>query len=400
MAVETHILDESDFGLGQLDRFCRPWRFQGGMSTAVRPELEIPQNGKRLEVLHQLLGAIKESKYKSLNGLRREMREISGKFLEENTYCPITGDHLLSAGLQSISAIMYDQVCAGVNAPPLDYKHYPEHLWDACGPPTNTLDARILPMCGAWIELVRENIYKDYNLPGNPPATRSPKHRLNIILFTQHMVEMARRCSQGSLPDAQHWKYLGQQMRRLNRAYQWSDRLAFSDIAMHLYYHWIYHCGDLAQQRDPHGLFPELTAAAAAGNPDRLIRKISVQMLFYLPPNKLHCDMQPFLGAAEAQTMFETNEALAAQYGIAVRSFRVRHGREPRGALGIAPDEGWITDRCSGSHGPRLDDLDTGGKIFVAIWTVVFFWLLWWFLKVVCNWIEGVWYHTSSVPIA
>jgi len=120
--AEAQPLDESDFGLGQLDRFCRPWRYHGAMTRAVRPELQMPQNPRRLKVIQQLHDAIKSSKYGSLNNLRKEMQNICSEFLNGSfaNPCTLAGDHLLNDALECVSAIIYDQVCAGENAPPPD----------------------------------------------------------------------------------------------------------------------------------------------------------------------------------------------------------------------------------------------------------------------------------------
>jgi hypothetical protein len=224
---------------------------------------------------------------------------------------------------------------------------YPEAPWNSYGPPSDTLgdaskmhNEAAISVIMAWTVILRESLTVDYSLTTKPTTNPNSKSQSNLALFTRHLVEMARRCRQGHLPDAKHWMYLGQQIRWfvINSSVSASD-VAVSDIAIHVYYHWLYHAGGVDGISQPRSVLNELADEARRGNPDRLIRKHSVDLSFFSLVHGVRADRKLKLGNAflsdeHYRVIFETAETLAAQHGVRLRAWGVRNAPGLLGALG------------------------------------------------------------------
>jgi len=237
-------------------------------------------------------------------------------------------------------------------------------------------------MSEAFHALITEGVLEDYNLQGPPQKKRpDPKARLSLLLFTQHMTEVARRCSQGEVPNAKHWNYIGQQIRSLARRVKRRYFLAYSDIAVLLYQHWIYHGRDIALRCESKGILAEMMQEADSGNSDRLMRKLSVQA------NLLNTRTTTglYLFHQDLRAVFETDEKLATQYNLAFRSYASLPGDAPApvGALAVGASENWKPGECYGTHAPNDVFVFNVGFHVVAMVTMAaaFLWLVWYLLS-------------------
>ncbi|KAI0134343.1 hypothetical protein BJ170DRAFT_609477 [Xylariales sp. AK1849] len=301
------IVQKDDAYLELLSEACLPrlkWR---GLTRALRPErpecasyLGIPRSPAWTRALQHIQTGIL-LKGGSEDGFCRRL----WKWLNTDE----------RTALRAVATIIYDQECSGVLIPeavtlPVDI-----------GLPTIESLKLILYKADLGIQpLIEHMLLVDYGIGVYPLSGESlcPTWLYRRFIFPgidnlcKYLAEFVHCCRHGQLPDSGAWQTLGQVLE------SFYTRLGeISDIAIMLYYYHTHHRRLTPKDYEDGvtgytGIMQELKDEVSTRGPDRLMRKLSVDVN-YLIPNFIFDN-------GRKRTMVTIAESIAEKYNICIYS--------------------------------------------------------------------------------
>ncbi|KAM7202629.1 hypothetical protein V8F20_004418 [Naviculisporaceae sp. PSN 640] len=327
---------EEDYEIQRLQQLCLPRWYDRIYSTVVRPERpEFAQILKGQEANPHWTTALRtlqrtissySCSYPVAHPNHPEFHRPKGRWQAELTPMDVFFEDLwvlkdpdwqAKPVLRVLALILYDQECAG--RPPL-YRD----------PERQTVD-RLLPKydrrlggwpfedqraCRGFTHLVEHMLLFDYGIGTFPLRKKSIPHLLFMGAFSQYLTRFAQQCWTGPPPAFGEWLTL------LNGLYGCDIHCGDMkiEVALALYYFQT-HRGpvtrkDLDQGYTGYtGIMQELVDEIPTRGPDRLLRKLSVDVQMLIP---LCCRYRYWAGLITAA------EALAKSHGLEIRAPKVK----------------------------------------------------------------------------
>ncbi|KAK4448046.1 hypothetical protein QBC34DRAFT_285966, partial [Podospora aff. communis PSN243] len=216
--------------------------------------------------------------------------------------------------LSAIALILYDQECSG--SPP---------------PYITTDENSLIPVrprrswwaYGSLFHLVQHMLFIDYGLP-HEASRGSIFHGSNdlreaypfLAEMCAYLTNFANRCRNGQLPSLREWKDLNS---TLTRAFHCD---LTPEGALALYYHYSHQHEDIQKSRSAGdvmgymGVMQDLIDEIPLRGPDRLLRKLSVDVHFIIP-RFIH-------PASRRSKLITAAEAIAAKYNLSINAPRIK----------------------------------------------------------------------------
>jgi hypothetical protein len=296
------LMQKDDASLERLSKICLPSRSKRTLTRALRPErpecttyMQVPPSPAWTRALQHIQRGVLLGEG-SVDVFCRRMRD---RRLDKNV------------ALRAVATIMYDQECSGILIPETIFSPL-----DLTLPALDYLKLSIYKTSFGIRPLIEHMLLVDYRmgvypLSGHPFIPNWLYRRYiwpGIDQACKYVGEVVYCCRLGQLPERKVWERLGTMLMPFDRCI-----VDISDIAIMLYYYHTHH-----RQLGPTdykdgvtgytGIMQELRDEVSTRGPDRLIRKLSVDINYLIPRFVFSSDRQ--------DTMRRTAQSIAAQYNI------------------------------------------------------------------------------------